>query len=277
MVATAFAYEGWIIATSINAELHDAKKNLPKALVMGTLLVMVVYILYYIGLAGGVSNAVMMEKGEEGAKMAFETIFSRIGGTGFSCLCRNFLPWNAQRADARLHARNVFSGWRGVGPAPQVFSQVDKATNMPTNSSIFGLLLWRLLACLFLRRAADDALVRADPVRFLGAAYRYDLCGLHSDLRYDDEEGTGSRPCKPFRCAFARDFRLHIYDCRGNFLAQNERGLVSARIRGHYADRKLFFQAAKDRLTVRFEQKRGAAPGLGAAPLLRLRPDFVAR
>ena len=27
--ATAFAYEGWIIATSINAELKDSKKNLP--------------------------------------------------------------------------------------------------------------------------------------------------------------------------------------------------------------------------------------------------------
>ena len=38
VVATAFAYEGWIIATSINAELKDAKKNLPKALVLGTLI-----------------------------------------------------------------------------------------------------------------------------------------------------------------------------------------------------------------------------------------------
>ena len=28
-VAVAFAYEGWILATSINAELRDAKKNLP--------------------------------------------------------------------------------------------------------------------------------------------------------------------------------------------------------------------------------------------------------
>ena len=35
VVATAFAYEGWIVATSINAELKDAKKNLPRALVAG--------------------------------------------------------------------------------------------------------------------------------------------------------------------------------------------------------------------------------------------------
>ena len=30
-VAVAFAYEGWILATSINAELRDAKRTLPRA------------------------------------------------------------------------------------------------------------------------------------------------------------------------------------------------------------------------------------------------------
>ncbi|GAB1408982.1 hypothetical protein MASR1M90_01360 [Desulfovibrionales bacterium] len=44
VVATSFAYEGWIIATSINAELKDAKRNLPIALTVGTLTVMLVYI-----------------------------------------------------------------------------------------------------------------------------------------------------------------------------------------------------------------------------------------
>ncbi|MEZ4628479.1 MAG: amino acid permease [Eubacteriales bacterium] len=45
--ATAFAYEGWVIATSINAELKDSKKNLPIALVAGAAIVIVVYILCY--------------------------------------------------------------------------------------------------------------------------------------------------------------------------------------------------------------------------------------
>ena len=66
VVATAFAYEGWICATSINSELKDAKKNLPKALVVGTLIIVAVYITYYIGLAGGIENAVIMQGGEAG-------------------------------------------------------------------------------------------------------------------------------------------------------------------------------------------------------------------
>ena len=141
VVATAFAYEGWIVATSINSELKDSKRNLPKALVLGSIVVVSVYILYYIGLAGGISNEVMMSGGETAAKMAFERIFSSAGGTilfvfvVISCLgTLNGLMLGCTRGMYCLAARNK-------GPAPKIFNQIDKATNMPTNSSVFGLIL----------------------------------------------------------------------------------------------------------------------------------------
>ncbi len=141
VVATAFAYEGWIIATSINAELKDAKKNLPRALVIGTIAVIIIYILYYIGLTGGVTNEVMMQGGQNGAKIAFETVFSKAGGTALfvfviiSCLgTLNGLMLGNVRGMYSLAVRNE-------GPRPDMFKQVDPVTNMPTNSSIFGLFL----------------------------------------------------------------------------------------------------------------------------------------
>ncbi|RMD02823.1 APC family permease [Clostridium autoethanogenum] len=141
VVATAFAYEGWIIATSINAELKDAKKNLPLALVGGTFVIMIIYILYYVGLAGAVTNKVMMAGGEAGAKLAFQTVFSSVGGSLLfvfviiSCLgTLNGLMLGCTRGIYSLAARNI-------GPKPDVFKQVDNVTNMPTNSSVFGLLL----------------------------------------------------------------------------------------------------------------------------------------
>ena len=141
VVATAFAFEGWIIATSINAELKDSKKNLPRALVLGTLIIIAVYILYYVGLAGSVPNAALMESGEAGARTAFEMIFSRVGGTVLfvfvviSCLgTLNGLMLGCTRGMYALAVRHR-------GPAPAVFKQVDATTNMPTNSSVLGLLL----------------------------------------------------------------------------------------------------------------------------------------
>ena len=141
VVATAFAYEGWIIATSINAELKNSKKNLPIALTVGSIAIIVIYVLYYIGLTGGVTNAEMMKSGSEGAKLAFTTVFSKAGGTllyvfvVISCLgTLNGLMLACSRGMYSLACR-------GKGPKPALFREVDPVSNMPTNSAVFGLLL----------------------------------------------------------------------------------------------------------------------------------------
>ncbi len=141
VVATAFAYEGWIIATSINAELKESKKNLPIALIGGTFIIMLVYILYYVGLAGAVTNETLMAGGEAGAKLAFENIFTSVGGTLLfifviiSCLgTLNGLMVGCTRGIYSLAARKA-------GPKAEVFARVDPSTNMPTNSAVAGVFL----------------------------------------------------------------------------------------------------------------------------------------
>ncbi len=141
VVATVFAYEGWIVATSINAELKNAKKNLPIALTLGAIIVVVAYVLYYIGVAGGASNAVLIEKG---APEAFKNVFGNVGGAFLniciviSCLgTLNGLMVGATRGMYAIAARDE-------GPRPAMFSEVDKHTNMVTNSSIWGLFVCSL-------------------------------------------------------------------------------------------------------------------------------------
>ncbi|MBM6829436.1 APC family permease [Anaerotignum lactatifermentans] len=141
VVGTCFAYEGWICATSINAELKDAKKNLPRALVFGSIFVVLVYMLYYVGLAGAVENEIIMAGGETGAKIAFSTVFTEVGGTllfvfvVISCLgTLNGLMLACTRGFYAMASRKE-------GPAPEIFNGVDKATNMPTNSAVMGLFM----------------------------------------------------------------------------------------------------------------------------------------
>ena len=140
VVAVAYAYEGWILATSINAELKDAKKNLPRALIIGSLIVVAIYILYYIGLSGTVSTAELMESGQAAAKLAFQRLFGTAAGTllfvliTISCLgtlngltlanCRSFYAMAVRRE----------------GPQPEKFAQIDTSTNMPGNSAVLSLL-----------------------------------------------------------------------------------------------------------------------------------------
>ena len=141
IVATVFAYEGWIVATSINSELKNPKKNLPLALVIGALIVVGAYILYFIGVAGGASSEVLIA---EGATTAFSNVFGKVGGTILnicivvSCLgTLNGLMVGSTRGMYAIAARNE-------GPARKVFGQIDKATNMTTNSAIWGLLVCAL-------------------------------------------------------------------------------------------------------------------------------------
>ncbi len=141
VVSVAFAYEGWIIATCINAEIRDSKKNLPRALVLGSIIVVSIYILYYIGIAGGIDKLQLIASGEAGAKAAFTSVFGSIWGTilmvfiVISCLgTLNGLMLACTRGMYALAAR-------GQGPKPSMFAQTDPVSNMPVNASVMGLFL----------------------------------------------------------------------------------------------------------------------------------------
>jgi len=142
IAAASFAYEGWIVATSINAELKDPKKDLPRALVIGTVIIMAIYILYFVGLAGGTSVEVLMQ---EGATTAIKNLLGNVGGTivnafiVISCLgTLNGLMIACPRSCYSLAVR-------GCGPKPKTFAAIDPETNMPGNAGTLALLfcgLW---------------------------------------------------------------------------------------------------------------------------------------
>ncbi len=138
VVATVFAYEGWIVATSINAELENPKRNLPIALVVGSVIVVLAYVLYFIGVAGGADSRTLIE---QGATTAFINIFGGIGGTLLNvCVvisCMGTLNGLMLGVTRGMYAIAV----RGEGPMPKTFVQVDEETNMTTNSAIWGLFI----------------------------------------------------------------------------------------------------------------------------------------
>lgn len=138
IVATIFAYDGWIVATSINAELENPKRNLPIALSVGSLIVVLAYVLYYIGVAGGATNAVLIA---EGATTSFINIFGNVGGMALSiCVVVSCLGTLNGLMVAVTRSMYAIAS-RGEGPNPEMFSQIDGSTNMMTNSSIYGLFI----------------------------------------------------------------------------------------------------------------------------------------
>ena len=138
IVATVFAYEGWIVATSINAELKNPKKTLPIALIIGSLIVVCAYVFYYIGVAGGATNQVLIK---EGATTAFSNIFGTVGGTILN-ICIVVSCLGTLNGLMVAVTRGMYSiACRNEGPKQDMFKQIDGSTNMVTNSSVWGLLV----------------------------------------------------------------------------------------------------------------------------------------
>ena len=149
VVAFAFAYEGWIIATSINAELHDAKKNLPRALIIGTLIVISIYIAYFIGIASVLSTEQIITAENNLPKIAFTKLFG--GNDIFGTIAYVFIIISCLGTMNGVmigNCRGLYSlAVRNQGPAPKKLSKLHDKWNMPVLSSIIGFaisIVWML-------------------------------------------------------------------------------------------------------------------------------------
>lgn len=146
IIAFAFAYEGWIFATTINAEIKNSRKNLPRALIIGAIIIISVYIFYFMGLMGVLSTEQIIDAGDDLPRMAFSHLFgSEVFGTVIyvfviiSCL-------GTMNGLMLVSTRSIYSvAVRGQGICPRIFSRISPKTDMPTSSAIFGLcvcLIW---------------------------------------------------------------------------------------------------------------------------------------
>ena len=135
---TAFAYEGWVCATAINAELKDSKKNLPRALTFGTIAILAFYIIYYVSLSAFLGNAGTILQDANAPIAVFEQIMGKVGGVLFtafimiSCL-------GTVNGVAISCCRGMYTiSCRGQGPAPEKFAKLGKNQSVSFLSCLYG-------------------------------------------------------------------------------------------------------------------------------------------
>lgn len=133
--STLFAYEGWIVATAVNSEIKNSKRNLPIALCFGTFLVVLAYTAYNLGILGlGDIN----EIADKGTSHAFGYLGSALSTfinfmAVISCLgTLNGLMLGCSRGMYSLSHRYAENS---------IFSEIGNKTDTPHNSAIFALLV----------------------------------------------------------------------------------------------------------------------------------------
>ncbi|MGA9213415.1 APC family permease [Kaistella sp.] len=148
-IPISFAFDGWYIATQISGEIKNSKKNLPKALIIGTISVMVIYIAYYLGIVFRMSgeeiihlkDAYITEFARKAASnsgailMQLFIIISVLGTSNGLLLATIRVPYQFSNLEKSKKFLNL--------------NKVNEKTKMPINSAVFGTLIIVFYLCIY--------------------------------------------------------------------------------------------------------------------------------
>ncbi|MDO5737632.1 MAG: APC family permease [Eubacteriales bacterium] len=79
LAPVAYAYDGWQISLAISTEIENPKRNVPRALVIAPLTVLIVYILYFVGIIGLIGPDQLLALGNNAPAAAAEKLFGNFG------------------------------------------------------------------------------------------------------------------------------------------------------------------------------------------------------
>ncbi len=138
----AFSFDGWIVATSICNEIKNSKRNLPLALIISPLVILLAYVMYFVGISSLVGPDVVLEQGDSSAFTAATMLFGSLGAkiilvfVVISVLGTvNGLVLGFIRFPYSLAIRNMLPG------SAWLKQENKKLGGMPLNSAILAYLL----------------------------------------------------------------------------------------------------------------------------------------
>ena len=175
LVPVMFAYDGWLLVCSIGGEVKNPDKNIPKAIILGLGLIILLYVGLNIALLKTLPANILAEQGTVGAaNILFGTFGTKIifGGIVISAYgALNGLTLAGIRFPYTLAIEGHF-------PMKEVFSKVDPKHNTPVNSGLLvGTIGFLYLMAPFVTNMSID--VFADiPVAIIWGFYSVLFMGL---------------------------------------------------------------------------------------------------
>ncbi|ACU08275.1 Amino acid permease [Flavobacteriaceae bacterium 3519-10] len=140
-VPISFAFDGWYIATQISGEIKNSRKNLPKALIIGTVAVTVIYVSYYMGIVFRISGDQIIR-----LKDTYITEFSRkIAADSGALIMQLFIIISVLGAANGLLLATIRVPFQfsNLPKSKKVLNLdvINQKTRMPVNSALLGLAL----------------------------------------------------------------------------------------------------------------------------------------
>ncbi len=138
----AFSFDGWIIATSICGEIKNSKRNLPLALAISPLVILLVYVMYFVGITSFIGADTILKQGDASVFTAATKLFGDLGAkiilifVVISVLGTvNGITLGFIRMPYSLALRNMVPG------SAWLKKENDRLNGMPVNSAVLAYLL----------------------------------------------------------------------------------------------------------------------------------------
>ncbi len=141
LVPIAFAYDGWQVAPSIAHEIKNPKRNLPLALSISPLIIMLIYVAYFIGINTVLGPEKILELGDGAVSLFAQIIFGDIGYR-LVLLAVTISITGTLNGLILAYIRLPYAlALRHELPMSETLSKVDEKTDIPYASAILTLII----------------------------------------------------------------------------------------------------------------------------------------
>ncbi|MGG5461770.1 APC family permease [Clostridium sp. B9] len=137
----AFSFDGWIVATAIGHEIKDPKKNLPKALIIAPLFILIMYIAYFIGISTFIGPEMVMELGDAHVDLAANRILGPMGAKIFIVFVIISIMGTVNGLLMGMIRLPYSLAIRGMFPKSDKISKMNEKVGIPVNSAMVGLIV----------------------------------------------------------------------------------------------------------------------------------------
>lgn len=137
----AFSFDGWTVSTSIGHEVRDSKRNLPKALIISPIFILIIYILYFVGISVYLGPETIMSLGDAHVYLAASNIFGHFGSKIILTFVVISILGTVNGLTLGMIRQPYSLAIKGMFPHKEKISKINSKLYMPVNSAIVGFII----------------------------------------------------------------------------------------------------------------------------------------
>lgn len=148
IIPIVFAFDGWLVATSISHKVKNAKKNVPLALIIAPSIILIMYLLYFVGISVYLGPDVIRSSGDVHVEMAASSLLGPWAAKGILVFIIISVIATANGLMSALFQLPYSLSLRNMMPCSEQISKINKKWQIPFISYAIGLLLiifWSLI------------------------------------------------------------------------------------------------------------------------------------